>query len=115
MSTSFAKGISAEQKVVQFLLHHGYTILCQRYRTPEGEIDIIAKKGNVFHMIEVKHRPTLSEAREAISPRQRQRINAAAQVFLATTDQDDFDVQMDAVFVVDNSIVLLEKAWSVDE
>lgn len=52
-------------------------------RTPLGEIDLIAARGDLIAFIEVKARDTLEGALEAISPRQRRRIYAAAEVWLA--------------------------------
>lgn len=37
-----------------FLMKHGFSILERNYRTRYGEIDIIAKKDNILHFIEVK-------------------------------------------------------------
>jgi putative endonuclease len=60
-----------------------YRILARDYRVPMGEIDIIARRGNTVTAIEVKARPTLAEAIEAVSPRQRRRVERAFQHFLA--------------------------------
>ena len=60
----------------------GYRILARGFRAPVGEIDLIAKRGRVLAMVEVKARPTLDQARQAISPRQRDRIARAALAFL---------------------------------
>jgi len=47
-------GIYAEKLAMIYLFLKGYKILAWRYKTPFGEIDIIAKKNNFLIFIEVK-------------------------------------------------------------
>jgi putative endonuclease len=47
-------GDLGENASCMFLVKHGYEILERNYLKPWGEIDIIAKKGNILHFIEVK-------------------------------------------------------------
>lgn len=61
----------------------GYRILARRYRCPQGEIDLIARRGDTFAFIEVKARPTPRGAIEAVSQRAWQRISASAGVWAA--------------------------------
>lgn len=61
----------------------GYRILACRCRTPAGEIDIVARRGDVLVIVEVKARPTLEQARAAVSPGQWRRLQRAAGLFVA--------------------------------
>jgi putative endonuclease len=56
----------------------GYRVLGFRLRTPWGEIDLLARKGRLIVVVEVKRRRTLAEALEAVTPRQRERLLRAA-------------------------------------
>lgn len=38
----------------KFLVKQGFAIVCLRYQKRAGEIDIIAKKDNIYHFVEVK-------------------------------------------------------------
>ena len=76
------RGGRAETMASWWLRLRGYRILARGFRAPVGEIDLIAKRGRVLAMVEVKARPTLDQARQAISPRQRDRIARAALAFL---------------------------------
>lgn len=62
----------------------GYRVLARGFRTPFGEIDIIAQRGGTVAMIEVKARRDFDAAVQALGRRQRDRIVRAARMFLQT-------------------------------
>lgn len=80
---SYQTGLWAEQFAAWGLRLRGYRIIAMRYRTPVGEVDIIARKGRLLVFAEVKARADLSTALEAVTPRMRTRISRAANYFLA--------------------------------
>ena len=58
-------------------------MLARRARTEAGEIDMVAEREELLAFIEVKARPNLAEAAFALSSRQRARLIAAAECWLA--------------------------------
>ncbi len=56
----------------------GYRIVARRYKTKAGEIDLIARKGDLVAMVEVKARPTVQAAVDAVTYASQRRINNAA-------------------------------------
>ena len=58
-------------------------MLARRARTEAGEIDMVAERDGLLAFIEVKARPSLAEAAFALGPRQRARLVAAAECWLA--------------------------------
>jgi len=70
-------GRRAELLAALWLLARGYRILALRLDTPLGEIDILAQRGRVLAVVEVKRRRSLEEALEAVTPAQRQRLRRA--------------------------------------
>lgn len=60
-----------------WLMLKGYRILGFRLQTPQGEIDMLALRGQVLAVVEVKRRRTLFEALEAVGLDQRQRLRRA--------------------------------------
>jgi len=76
------RGRHAETLCAWFLRLKGYRILAHSFRCPLGEVDIVAQKGGVCVFVEVKARKDLRGSLEAISAKQRKRIENAAQVFL---------------------------------
>ncbi|MBD9385721.1 YraN family protein [Agrobacterium sp. AGB01] len=77
------RGHLAEYLAALYLVLKGYRILALRYRTPLGEIDIIARKGELVAMVEVKARKAEKTAVDAVSFESQRRIRAAADVWLA--------------------------------
>ena len=77
------RGKTAERWCLWHLRLKGYRILARRYKTPLGEVDLIARRGRVLAAIEVKARPDFDRANEAITRRQQQRIARALVHFLA--------------------------------
>lgn len=75
-------GRSAETIAAWLLRLKGFRILAQRYATPVGEIDLIARRGELLVFVEVKRRAALGTATEALLPRQQQRVARAAAIFL---------------------------------
>ena len=97
---AFRTGVSAESRAAAFLMAKGYRILEKRFRTPYGEIDIVARRRNLVAFIEVKARASLEEAAYAVTARQQVRSVAAAQAWLmAHPEHADFDLRFDAVLI----------------
>jgi putative endonuclease len=70
---AFQTGLSAESRAAAYLMAKGYRILAKRFRTPYGEIDLVARKRNLLVFIEVKARASLDEAAYAVTARQQRR------------------------------------------
>jgi putative endonuclease len=73
----------AEAAAARALEHDGWVILARRIRTQAGEIDLLAEKEGMLAIVEVKARPTLSEAAAALTARQCKRLLAAAEIVMA--------------------------------
>ena len=97
---AFRTGVSAEGRAAAWLMAKGYRILAKRFRTPQGEIDLIARKRNLVAFIEVKARASLDEAAYAVTPRQQQRIIAAAEAWLmAHPEHAEYELRFDAMLI----------------
>lgn len=97
---AFQTGLSAESRAAAWLIAKGYRILARRYRTPQGEIDIVARRRNLIAFVEVKARASLDDAAYSVTPKQQQRIAAAAEVWLMKhPEHANFDLRFDVVLV----------------
>lgn len=79
---AFFRGHSAERFAAMVLLLKGFRIVARRYRTRLGEIDLIARRGNLVLIVEVKARSSLEAAQLAVTPQAMRRIEAAADLWL---------------------------------
>lgn len=85
--SNHTRGLWAETAAVWFLRAKGYRVLRQRYKTPFGEVDIIAKRGSTLVFVEVKWRKRADDSATAISAQSLLRIQRAAQSFLQKAPQ----------------------------
>jgi putative endonuclease len=83
--TRYQTGLDAERLCRLALRLKFYRILAERYKTPVGEIDILAARGNTVVAVEVKARATRDTAVESLSPHQKTRISNALQYFIMRT------------------------------
>lgn len=95
-------GVQAEASAAAALQAEGWQVLARRARTPAGELDLVAEREGLLAFVEVKARPSLAEAAHALGPRQRARLLAAAECWLADnpghgTAGMRFDVMLVAV------------------
>lgn len=77
-------GRQGEEAAAVFLERAGYEILARNFRTPRGEIDIVASKGRMLAFVEVKTRRTQRFGRPAaaVDYRKQQKIIQSARWFL---------------------------------
>jgi putative endonuclease len=93
-------GRFAETVCAWHLRLRGYRVLARRFRSPAGEIDLVARRGQVVAFIEVKARPDHEQGLAAITSRQRARVLRAAQLFVAHRPQlAECDFRFDVMLV----------------
>ena len=71
-------GRSAELLAAVWLMAKGYRSLALRLRTPQAELDVLARRGCVLAVVEVKRRTSVEAALAAVTPPQRERLLRAA-------------------------------------
>ncbi len=85
---AFRLGLSAESRAAMLLIAKGHRIAARRWKTPVGEIDIVARRRRDLVFVEVKARDTLDAAAESVTARNQQRIVAAAEFWLSSHPDD---------------------------
>lgn len=95
------RGRRSEWLAALWLMLKGYRILALRYRTPAGEIDIIARRGRLVAFVEVKARSSERAAVDAVSTMAHRRIRAAADIWLSRQrDPSALSLRFDVVAVL---------------
>jgi putative endonuclease len=111
------RGRLAEWVCLWHLRLRGWHILARGWRCPTGEIDILARRGTVLAVIEVKSRSELAAAASALAPRQRRRIARAAEAFLTQrSDLAGLDLRFDVMLVAPLHLPRHWRgAWRIDD
>jgi putative endonuclease len=100
---AFRVGLSAESRAAAYLAGRGFTIAARRFKSPVGEVDIVARRGAELLFVEVKARNRLDDAAFSVTPRQQKRIVAAAEAWLADhPDDGQRDIRFDVILVARN-------------
>ena len=97
----YRRGRFSELLAAAVLMAKGYRVLARRWRTPYGEIDVIAVRGKRLAFVEVKRRATRLQAEAALTPYQARRIARAAEFWVSrNTGYRDHDRGLDAILVM---------------
>ncbi len=102
------RGRDGEEIARRYLRRRLYQIMETNYRSRYGELDIIARRGNIIAFIEVKARrdKRLGEPYESVGPRKQAQIRRMASIWLAEHQHDekigDYDFRFDVISVMLN-------------
>ncbi len=103
----YLSGILGENKACAFLKKQGFNILQRNFHSKFGEIDIIAKKGEILHFIEVKFTQNNYEAAERLDSKKYQKLLKTIE-FYRIKKGDESDFQLDLIVIKQDKIELLE-------
>lgn len=117
-----ALGQWGEEQAADFLRRQGLKILARNYRTPVGEIDIVARSRKELLFVEVKTRRGTGYGlpQEAVGARKQQQIIRTAQWYLQREKVGSLQPRFDVVAILcqsDNTakIVHLPNAFGLSE
>jgi len=88
-----------EDSAVKYLIGRGCEVITRNARTPYGEIDIIARQGDITLFVEVKARTSnkMGLPEESITPRKREHMLAAADHYAAEHEIDHWQIDVIAI------------------
>lgn len=102
------KGEVAEKKAISFLEKLNFIIIEKNFYAKKlGEIDIIAKKDDVYHFCEVKSAPDYETAINNITPSKLSKIKRSINYYLQIKKLDVI-YSIDAIIISDENIELIE-------
>ena len=98
-------GKEGEQDAVNFLIENGHTILERNFRFGHAEIDIISRKDNILHIVEVKTRNSSAygEPESFVNQQKIDLLVRATTYYMEKTDLD-LEVQFDIISIVKNNV-----------
>ena len=94
-------GIKGEDLATKFLKRKGYRILSRNYKTPLGEIDIIAEDGETLVFVEVKTRTDNSYGLpfEAVNHKKQEKLRKIALYYLKNRLRKDVPSRFDVLSI----------------
>ena len=102
---AFRLGLSAESRAAMLLVAKAYRIVARRWKTPFGEVDIVARRRRTLVFVEVKARDRIDDGLEAVTERSRRRIVAAAEAWLARHPDDvNAEIRFDVIVVAPGKV-----------
>ena len=106
-------GLLYELRAARYVKRRGYKILSRRFRACDGEIDLIARDGDMIVFIEVKARPDgrMGRGASAVHFDKQRRIRSAARVFLHRKKLDDSPCRFDVLEFTRAGAVYMENAF----
>lgn len=109
MATHNDTGKKGEELAKSFLIEKGYEILASNYRYKKAEIDLIAKKGNILAIIEVKTRTSIDYGapESFVNNKKIKLILEATNAFVIEHDLD-LNISLDIISVVIDKQVTIE-------
>jgi putative endonuclease len=96
------KGRAGEQYAAKVLEEAGMCILASNFRSPLGEVDLIARDGDVIVFVEVKTWAArgIADLEYGISREKQRRIIETAKYFLAVhREYNEMAIRFDVVFI----------------
>ena len=106
------KGTQGEDAAAIFLENCGFRILTRNFKVTEGELDIVAERDALVHIVEVKQRANDSVERPAafVTPAKQNRLRTAALYWLSQSGCK-LPFCFDIVEILGDEITLIENAF----
>jgi putative endonuclease len=106
-------GELGEEEACRFLKKKGFKILKRNFNCPGGEIDIVARSGNLIVFVEVKARTSIEYARpeEAVGFRKRQNLKKAARYYVHDHPVRQCEYRFDVISVIVTDSLKAELEW----
>ena len=115
MDTRLERGAAAEREAAQLLASAGYEIVERNFRCKAGELDIVARDGDVLVFVEVRSRSDgdHGDAVEMIRRGKQCRVVRVARYYLATAAPVFDRCRFDIVAITGGEAILLKDAFRV--
>lgn len=115
-AAAWRSGVLAEDSVARAYEERGCAVARRRWRSPWGEVDLIAREGATVVVVEVKKARSLEDAAHRLSRRQMDRLCAAAADFCEGEPRGALTELRFDLALVDGAgrVRVIENAWGED-
>jgi putative endonuclease len=111
--TTIEVGATGEDRAVDHLVQRGMRIVERNYRCRVGELDVVARDGDVLVFVEVRSRRSAKygNALDAVSWAKRRKVTKVAQAYLASRRPRFARARFDVVAITGDELVHVRDAW----
>jgi putative endonuclease len=115
VDSKIQRGASAETAATRLLIEAGYRIVERNFRCKAGEIDIVARDGDVLVFVEVRSRSDdeHGSAVEMIGRTKQRRVARVAMYYLAVVEPVFEQCRFDIVAITAGEAILIKDAFRV--
>jgi putative endonuclease len=109
------QGALAEGDAMQLLIEAGYRIVARNYRCKAGELDIVARDGDVLVFVEVRSRSDdeHGSAFDMIRRGKQRRVIRVAKCYLEAVAPEFEECRFDIVAITGGQTILIKDAFRV--
>jgi putative endonuclease len=110
------KGKIGEDQAVEFLKKNQFSICMRNFTTRFGELDIIAKKNERFHIKEVKYQTNpIIDSLFKINPRKRKRMIKCTQIYMKIKKTYHYFYQFDLIAINRGRLTHFENVFNLSD
>lgn len=111
--TTIEVGATGEDRAIDHLVREGMRIVERNYRCKVGELDVVARDGDVLVFVEVRSRRSaeFGNALDAVSWAKRRKVTRVAQAYLAWRRPRFSRARFDVVAITGEELVHIRDAW----
>jgi putative endonuclease len=112
-----ALGASAEERAARVLEDAGYTIVERNYRCEVGELDLVARLGDLLVFVEVRARSSRDHGAgaEQIIGSKRAKVSRVAAAYLALVEPSFERARFDVIALTEDTIDWIPDAWRLGD
>ncbi len=113
MKSTVETGNAAESAAVSLLVRKGYTIVERNFRCKAGELDVVARDGDVLVFVEVRSRADAEHGRaeETVGAKKQRQVARIAMHYIGLRDPVFQKSRFDVVAITGDEMVLIQDAW----
>jgi putative endonuclease len=112
-SPHLERGRQGEELAAAWYTSHGFAVVDRNWRCPTGEVDLVARRGDLLVVCEVKARRTdaFGPPAAAVGRVKQLRLRRLAAAWLAARGVHGVDVRFDVVAVTGVDVEVIEDAF----
>jgi putative endonuclease len=111
--TTRETGASAEDRATAALEAAGYSIVARNWTCVVGELDIVARDGDILVFVEVRSRADAAHghAAEMVTVRKQQKVTRVARMYLGLERPRFDECRFDVVAITGDQLDVIKDAW----